>query len=44
MNIFVRHIFQRLVNNSYTGEHIPTLVKEEHYPRYSLYFFLSIEL
>ena len=40
VNIFVRHVFQRLVNNSYTGEHIPTLIKEEHYPRYSLYFFI----
>ena len=25
---------QRLVNNSYSGEHTPTMVKEEHYPRY----------
>ena len=29
---------QRLVNNSYSGEHTPTTVKEEHYPRY---FFIS---
>lgn len=33
-------IVQRLVNNSYTGEHIPTLIKEEHYP--SLVFESSI--
>ena len=26
---------QRLVNNSYSGEHTPTIVKEEHYPRCS---------
>merc|ERR1719458_362977 len=33
-------IVQRLVNNSYSGEHTPTMVKKEHYP--SLVFESSI--
>ena len=35
------HLIQRLVNNSYSGEHTPTTLKEEHYPRYFLLSWLD---